>query len=162
MARRAPRAVGRAADLVASVATTGSGAFVCDTGPLVCRLERGAAPGVLRVCDGLFTAVEEGALSCLVSAVAVAELLIRPFRAGPVALSLVDRFLRQPALGIVEVNGAIAIEAAYLVAQGRLGRLADALIAATALDLGLPLVTGDRRLARSGVVAAFYLGDYAA
>jgi predicted nucleic acid-binding protein len=40
-------------------------------------------------------------------------------------------------------------------------RLADALIAATALDLGLPLVTADRRLARSGAVEALLVQDFA-
>jgi predicted nucleic acid-binding protein len=40
-------------------------------------------------------------------------------------------------------------------------RIADALVVATALDLGLPLVTADRRLARSGGVETLLVQELA-
>jgi predicted nucleic acid-binding protein len=105
--------------------------------------------------------VERGQLACLVSAISVAELLVAPTRAGSRALAAVDAFLRQPFLGIVEVGDGVARRAARVLAEQRLRRLADALIAATALELRLPLVTNDRRLAASGVVEAFVVSDFA-
>ena len=147
--------------LVAAVEAAGRGAFVADTAPIIYRLERGADPGLVSVCDPLFDAVETGRLGCLVSAVTVAELLIRPFRVGPAAVSAVDAFLRQPSLGVVEPDEAIARDAAELLARARVGRLPDAVIAATSRGYQLPLVTGDRRLARAFAPAALLVGDYA-
>jgi len=95
-----------------------------------------------------------------VSAVNIAELLIDPLRSGPAAISTVDTFLRQPSLGIVEVDDTIARAAAELVARERVGRLPGALIAATSREYALPLVTGDRRLARALTPNAFFVADY--
>lgn len=139
----------------------GHGTFVADTPPLIYRLQRRSAPSLTAACDPVFEAVERGQLACLVSAVSVAELLVAPTRAGSRALAAVDAFLRQPFLGIVEVGDAVARRAARVLAEQRLRRLADALIAATALELRLPLVTNDRRLAASGVVEAFLVSDFA-
>jgi predicted nucleic acid-binding protein len=160
MARRDPRRVGRASGLVAAVAAAGADAFVADTAPIIYRVERSADPGLVAACDPLFEAVEGGTLACLVSSVSVAELLIEPFRAGPAAVSAVDGFLRQPRLGIVELDDAIARTAAQLVARSRVGRLPDAVIAATSLEYRLPLVTGDRRLARALAPNALLVSDY--
>lgn len=150
----------RARDLLAAVEAVGAGAFVADTAPIIYRVERGADPGLVAACDPLFDAVENGHLGCLVSAVNVAELLINPFRAGAAAVSAVDAFLRQPSLGIAELDEASARTAAELVARERVGRLPDALIAATGLEYALPLVTGDRRLARALGTSAFLVADY--
>jgi predicted nucleic acid-binding protein len=79
-----------------------------------------------------------------VSAVSVAELFVRPVQAGPAAVAVVDAFLRQPLVGVAEVGEEVARIAAGFVATSRLARLPDALIAATAASLELPLVTGDR------------------
>jgi len=79
---------------------------------------------------------------------------------GAGAFVAVDAFLRQPSLGIVELDGAIARPAAELVARERVGRLPEALIAATSLEYALPLVTGDRRLARVLCTSAFLVADY--
>jgi predicted nucleic acid-binding protein len=91
--------------------------------------------------------------------ISVAELLIEPFRAGAAAVSVLDGFLRQPMLGIVELDEPTARGAAELIARGRIGRLPDALIGATAIRFGLPLVTGDRRLARSGLPNSLLVAD---
>lgn len=152
--------MGRAKDLLAAVEAIGAGAFVADTAPIIYRVERGVDPQLVAACDPLFDATEAEDLGCLVSAVSVAELLIAPFRAGPAAVSAVDAFLRQPALGIAELDEPIARTAAELVARERVGRLPDALIAATSLEYALPLVTGDRRLARALAPNAFFVSDY--
>ena len=152
--------MGRARDLVAAVEAAGEGGFVADTAPLIYRLERRADPALVGACDTLFDAVEAGRLGCLVSAVTVGELLIEPFRSGPAAVSVVDAFLRQPLLGVSEVDEDIARGAAELVARRVLNRLPDAFIAATAVRFALPLVTGDRRLARSGVRDVLLVSDY--
>ena len=137
----------RAGSLLNRVRATGAGAFVCDTGPLVYRLERGGG-AVLAAVDALFDAVEAGALGCLVSSVSAAELLVRPYRLGPEALAVADGFLRAPGVGVVPPSLGVAHGAARLVARRRVARLPDAIVAATADELGLPLVTADRRLAR--------------
>ena len=148
------------AELLAAVKAFGAGAFVSDTAPIIYRVERGADVRLVAACDALFEAVEAEELGCLVSAVSVAELLMAPFRAGPAAVSAVDAFLRQPSLGIAEVDEVIARTAAELVARERVGRLPDALIAATGLGYGLPVVTGDRRLARSLGHGTFLVSDF--
>jgi predicted nucleic acid-binding protein len=149
------------ATLLAALEGGGHKAFVADTAPLVYRIERDVAPALSAVCDPLFDAVEAQALDCLVSAVSVTELMIAPYRAGPEQVSMVDAFLEQPALGIVDVGMRIAQDAARLIASAGLHRLPDALVAATAAAVGLPLVTSDRQLARSGVVEAFLVSDFA-
>jgi predicted nucleic acid-binding protein len=152
--------VGRAANLLTAVQEAGGGAFIADTAPIIYRIERGADAHLVAACDPLFDAVESGALGCLVSAVSVAELLVEPFRVGPTAISAVDAFLRQPSLGIAELDETIARTAAELVARRQVTRLPDALIAATGVRYGLPIVTGDRRLARSLGGAALLVADY--
>lgn len=148
------------ATLLGTLASSGHQAFVADTSPLVYRIEREAAPALVAACDVLFDAVEARALGCLVSAVSVTELMIAPYRAGPEHVSMVDAFLKQPALGIVDVDMQIAQDAAQLIASAGLQRLPDALVAATAAAVGLPLVTNDRRLARSGMVDALLVADH--
>lgn len=142
--------------LVASVREAGG--FVCDTAPLVYWLERSGPGGVLSAVDALFARVEEGAIGCLVSSVSAAELLVRPYRENPPAVTVVDGFLRGPNIGVVEPTLGIAHGAARLVARRVLPRLGDAFVAATAADLDLPLVTADRRLARA--VGALLVQEY--
>jgi predicted nucleic acid-binding protein len=147
--------------LLAAVDAAGRGAFLSDTAPIIYRLERAARPVLVAACDALFDAVEEGLVGCIVSAVSVAELLISPIRSGPRAVAVVDGFLRQPMVGIAEVDADVARGAAELVARQRVARLPDALIISTAIALGLPVVTGDRRLARSRVGNALLVADFA-
>jgi len=153
--------VARTDGLLDAVRKAASGAFVTDTAPLIFRIERRAHSPLVRACDSLFDAVEQGDLSCVVGAVSVAEALVMPLRSGPPALVAVDTFLRQPAVAVGNVTEPIARVGADLLASGVIGRLADALVVATAYDLGLPLVTADRRLARSGVVEALLVQDFA-
>ena len=143
--------------LVAEVRRAGGG-FVSDTAPLIYHLESSAAPAVLAAVDALFDAVEGGELGCFVSSVSAAELLVRPYRIGPPAVTVTDGFLRGPNIGLVRPSLGVAHGAARLVARGILPRLADAIVAATATELQLPLVTADRRLARS--VGGFLVQEY--
>ena len=160
MGGRDPRPVGRARTLLAAVEEAGAGAFVADTAPIIYRLERAASRRLVEAVDPLFDAVEQGMLGCIVSAISVAELLIRPFRAGPAAVAVVDAFLRQPLVGVVEVGHSTARTAAAVLARRRLHRLPDALIVATATELEIPVVTGDRRLAQRAP-SAFLVADFA-
>jgi predicted nucleic acid-binding protein len=108
-----------------------------------------------------FGAVELGELHCVVGVVSVAELFVHPMRRGPAIVALAHALLQQPGVTVAEAGEAVARRAAGLLARGPVRRLADALVAAAAADLGLPLVTADRRLARSGVVEALLVQDFA-
>jgi predicted nucleic acid-binding protein len=75
-------------------------------------------------------------------------------------VAVVDAFFRQPFAGVAEVGQSTARAAAALVADGRFRRLPDALIAATAMALDLPVFTGDLHLARAAP-NAFLVADLA-
>jgi predicted nucleic acid-binding protein len=152
--------VAREHPLVTAVRGAG-GAFVCDTGPAVYRLESSGPATAVAVVDALFDEVEAGSLGCFVPSVCAAELLVRPYRFGPAAVTVVDAFLRGPSIAVVPTSLGAAHGAARLVARRVVTRLADALVAATAADVGVPLVTSDRRLARSGATEAFLVADFA-
>lgn len=151
----------RRRSLVEAVRAAGHDAFVADTAPLIFRLERAAEAGLGRACDPLFDRVDDGELGCIVSTLAAAELLVGAHRRGGSAIAVVDAFLRGPSIGVSPPDLGTAGIAAQLLARGVLPRLVDAFIAATAVDLGLPLVTADRRLARSGAAEAFLVADFA-
>lgn len=123
------------------------------------RLERSASPEVLEAVDALFDEVERGRMGCLVSTIVAAEFLLRPYRVSPRLAPGVDGFLRGPHLGLVPPSLGVAHGAARLVAKRVLPRLSDAVVAATAAEVGLPLVTADRRLARA--VGALLVQDFA-
>jgi predicted nucleic acid-binding protein len=112
------------------------GGFVSDTAPLVYRFERSAPGGVLEAVDALFDEVERGGLGCLVSTLVAAELLVRPYRVRPAAAAVVDGFLRAPHIGVAEPTLGVAHGAARLVAKRVLPRLGDAIVAATASEVG--------------------------
>jgi predicted nucleic acid-binding protein len=147
--------------LVGALGDLGADAFVADTAVLIYRAERRGEARLLQACDELFDAVELGEIQCVVGVASVTEFFFRPIRHGPGAVSIADAFLRQPSLTVAEFREAAARLAAGLLASRVVRRLADALIAATALHLGLPLVTADRRLARSGAVEALLVQDFA-
>ena len=147
--------------LLEALRATGADAFVADTAPIVYRIERRTAASLTAVCDPVFDAVEQGELGCMVSAITVAELLVGPLRAGVAsAVAVVDGFLRQPHVRVVAVDGNVARVAARLIAGRAPVRLPDAVVAATGVRLGLPLVTGDRRLARAAP-NALLVADFA-
>lgn len=151
----------RRAGLVEAVRASGQGAFVTDTAPLIFRLEAGGDPRLVRACKPLFDLVDNGGLGCLVSSISAAEFFVGAHRRGAAAVAVFDAFLRSPAVGVVPPDVVTASTAGELVAHRRLRRLGDAIIAATALGLGLPLVTADRRLARAGVVQTYLIADFA-
>jgi predicted nucleic acid-binding protein len=104
----------------------------------------------------------------LISAVTVAELLVRPFRAGPSALATAEGFLQFfGELAIAEVTYAIAREAAAIRARTGLS-MPDALVVATSLDRSAPIIaTNDRRWPTAVAslrlpVRVVVLGDHAA
>jgi predicted nucleic acid-binding protein len=136
-----------------------AGGFVCDTAPLLYRLERSQSRAVLAAVDPVFDAVESGDLACIVPAVCAAELLVRPYALGPPAVSVADALLRSPGFAVSPPELGTAHAAARQVARRAIPRLADALVAATAAELRLPLVTGDRRLARAA--GALLVHDFA-
>jgi predicted nucleic acid-binding protein len=140
------------------VEAEGAGAFVSDSAPIIYRLERAVAPALVSACDPLFDRVEDGDVACLVSAVTAAEVFAKPFRTGSAAVSVLDSFFQSPGISVCDVDYDIARSAAKMIAKAV--RLPDALIGATALKLGLPLVTGDRRLACT-VPGALLVSDFA-
>jgi hypothetical protein len=146
--------------LLAAIEDRSAGAFVADTAPIIYRVTRGPDKQFVAACDPLFDAVEDDELGCIVSAASLAELLIEPFRAGPAAVSAIDAFLRQRAIGIAEVDEVVARTAAELLASRRLNRLSSAVVGATALCYSIPVVTGDRVLARGLGGAALLVADY--
>lgn len=143
--------------LVAEVAARG-GSFVCDTAPLVYRLERSGPRRVREAIDALFDRVEVGEIGCLVSTLSAGELLVHPYRIGLPGVAVADGLMRSPFVGLVPPSLAVAHGAARLVARRVVTRLGDAIIAATAADLRIPLVTADRRLARA--VGALLVQDH--
>jgi predicted nucleic acid-binding protein len=145
--------------LVAAVARYGGG-FVSDTAPLVYHVEHSGPRRAREAVDALFARVAKGELGCLISTLSAGELLVHPHRIGLPALGVVDGFLRSPSVGLVPPSLEIAHGAARLVARRTVPRLADAIIAATAFDLRLPLITTDRRLARA--VGALLVQDHLA
>jgi len=145
--------------LVEAVRATGAGAFLADTAPLIYRLERRGDARHVAACDALFDEVDGGDLACLVSTLSAAELFVGAFRSGARAVAFLDAILRSPSVGLAPPTLEAATMGARWVAERRVGRLTDALIAATAHDLGVPLVTADRRLARA--TGALLVADFA-
>ncbi|ROZ76471.1 PIN domain-containing protein [Ramlibacter sp. WS9] len=114
---------------------------VVDTAPLIYILED--HPTFAPLFDGLFEAAESGRLQIAVSTISLAEVLVGPLKQGLDALA--KRYER--ALGsfdLMPVTAEISVTAARLRASTGL-RLPDALLAATALEIGaVALVTHDR------------------
>jgi predicted nucleic acid-binding protein len=151
---RAPRHVAGPGRLVEALAAGGGDAFVADTAPLLYRLEGRSPSGLERACDAVFEAVEAGALTCLVSSVTVAEIFAGVYRLGEAQAAVTDAYLSQPSVAVVPVSRGSPSRQAGSSPAGDWRRLADALIAATANDLELPLLTADRDPRASGVANA--------
>lgn len=119
--------------------------IVIDTAPLVYLLEdvgaRGAAVGVVieRALDGGLA---------YVPSIVAAELYVKPLRDElHTVVRSIDAFLASPGIQITALDHAIARRGAEVRAFIGLG-LADALIAATALERDATLVTNDNVFTR--------------
>src|SRR5438128_2447898 len=100
------------------------------------------APAATIVVDEL---VAKGVNPAAISAISVAESLVRPFKVGSAAVAVVDTFLRHFAnLEVVEVDYDIARTAAEVRATTGL-KTPDATVVATALRRGGLIVANDGR-----------------
>ena len=102
-----------------------------------------ASPAATWIFDGcLSTGRNPGVLSTLTAA----ELLVRPFRSGEAAIGIVEGFLRFfGAIRLADVTYPIACEGARIRASTGLA-LPDAIVIATAVELGAGLLaTNDRK-----------------
>jgi predicted nucleic acid-binding protein len=92
---------------------------------------------------------DEDPLSAHISVISVAEMMIRPIRAGSQDLQLVSRFVRDfPSLHVHDVDLDVSIQGATIRAISRLA-LPDALIVATALLSGCEaIISNDEQWSR--------------
>jgi predicted nucleic acid-binding protein len=98
--------------------------------------------------------VRTGRNRATISVVSVAETLVRPFSAGAAAVALVDGFLLHfPNLTIMGVDYAVARQAGQLRALGGL-KTPDALVIATALSAGIPIVVANDARWAGAITAA--------
>jgi predicted nucleic acid-binding protein len=118
---------------------------VVDTAPLIYLLEDHAQ--FARQFEGLFEAVDRDSLHIAISTISMAEVLVGPLKQGRDALA--KRYEKALAgFEVVPVTLEISVTAARLRATTGL-RLPDALLAATALEVGAAaLVTHDRDFSR--------------
>ena len=116
-----------------------------DTAPLIYHLEDVEPWSALTTMA--FDLIASEQVSGFISAVSVAELLVKPFAAGAQTAESAERFLLSiPNVAIAPVDYAISRRAADLRARYR-ARTPDALIIATALILGIDrILTNDVRL----------------
>jgi predicted nucleic acid-binding protein len=104
-------------------------------------------------------AADQGVFKGSVSALAVAEVLVGPARGGDAArFEETASELRDLAIDIVPVSGAIAEDAAWLRGQRQL-QLADALHVATARTVATAFVTNDRRIRSLANLEVLYIDD---
>jgi predicted nucleic acid-binding protein len=122
-----------------------------------------ASPLAVHVIDVL---VQPGRNHATLSAVTAAEVLVRPFAVGPRAVAVAELFMRHfPNLDVAEVSYGIAREAARVRAATRLP-MADALILASAVVLGIRHVVANDDRWPTVVAAALpeislcHLGDH--
>lgn len=113
------------------------------------------------VADDLIDAIESGSIAATLSAVALAEILNGPARAGD--LTAVERYddeIRDiPGLTIETVGPELAGDAAVIQAARGMS-LADAIHLASARAAGATaFVTNDRRIRGSAKLEVIYLGD---
>jgi predicted nucleic acid-binding protein len=76
----------------------------------------------------------------VIPASAYAEILVRPYRAGPPAVTTVEQFIAALAIHVEPISREIARRAAQLRSQHTSLRLPDALVLATADDLNAAVV----------------------
>jgi predicted nucleic acid-binding protein len=111
-----------------------------------------ASPAATWVFDA---AIATGRNPAILSSVTVAEILVRPFRAGAESVGVVEGFLRFFGLRIVDTTYEIAREAARIRAATGLS-MPDAIVIGSAVNQGAELVVANdrawpRSLARAGI-----------
>ncbi len=118
-----------------------SGQLLLDTNAFIYFLE-GQQP-YYDVLVPLFRRVQAGDLSIIVSVVTEAELLVRPERDGnePAKERIAD-LLSEDGINVVGIDRKIARRAAALRGRSRL-KLADAIIAATAIETDCDAIVGN-------------------
>jgi predicted nucleic acid-binding protein len=128
--------------------------ILLDTSVMLAYLNAGetVSPAATVVIDEF---VRSGRNRATISALSVAETLVRPFAAGAAAVALVEGFLLHfPNLAILGVDYETAREAGRLRAVGGL-KTPDALVIATALSAGITIVVAnDARWASAIAIAA--------
>ena len=98
--------------------------------------------------------VRTGRNRATISAVSVAETLVRPFASGAAAVALVEGFLLHfPNLKILGVDYDVARQAGRLRAVSGL-KTPDGLVVATALSAGIPVVVANDARWASAIAAA--------
>ena len=98
--------------------------------------------------------VRTGRNRASISAVSVAETLVRPFASGAAAVALVEGFLLHfPNLTILGVDYDVARQAGRLRAVSGL-KTPDGLVVATALSAGIPVVVANDARWASAIAAA--------
>jgi predicted nucleic acid-binding protein len=124
-----------------------------------------ASPFAVHVMDVM---VQPGRNRAMLSAVSAAEVLVRPFAAGGRAVAVAELFLGQfPNLDVADVTYDIARQAARLRAETGLP-MADSLILASALGLGIRHVVANDERWLAAVAGAMpgislcHLGDHLA
>ena len=109
--------------------------------------------------SAIVDAVEQGLLRASMSALAHAEILVGPARAGDAArFEQTASELRDIAIDIVPVTVEIAEDAAWLRGRGA-AHLIDAIHLATARAHATAFITNDRRIRSTAGLAIFHLDD---
>jgi len=110
----------------------------------------------------VFDLIESGRCHGVVSAIVVAEVLVRPYQMKEESLSRVYEhlFLTWPNLEVMSIDYRVAAEAARIrAAHSR--KMPDSMILATARVAGATaLVTNDRSLGKAGGPEIIVLDDY--
>ncbi|HEY7269396.1 MAG TPA: PIN domain-containing protein [Dehalococcoidia bacterium] len=97
----------------------------------------------LKALMPLFDRVRDGQAIMFVSAITEAELLVRPHRTGDKeAIEKIEDFLSEDGIYVIEVTRPIARRAARLRPANSIS-IADAVIMATAVELGCDLLLGN-------------------
>jgi predicted nucleic acid-binding protein len=124
----------------------GSGLVGLDTPPFIYFIEE--HPKYLSIVRPVFSAITDGTLTGVTSALALLETLVRPFRVGnaPLAVKYEAFLTRSHGLRFEEITGAILRAAAQLRATHNI-KTPDAIHLATALVANCPVyLTNDRDL----------------
>lgn len=111
--------------------------------------------------DPVMRSIESGERAAVLSVISEAELLVKPVREGDAdVIRRIDSLFSQPNMELAPVTRDVARAAGIIRAQANVG-LADALIAATAMDAGCDVLIGNDKkcAARLTGIPYVYLDD---